>query len=360
VSTVSLEAPVSTPVCLFERGAACLTSATQKWTPVTQREQVAASTLYQLYRYPLSEHQAESGARSVETDEVVLIVYAMVNTASVLDLDRDMSMIQALKAQGLTVYLMEWEEPQVQQSSIGMSEYLQRSLHHCVMQIRQDCKLDKINLMGVCQGGVFALCYAKLYPEYIRSVIPLVTPINCHTQYDTLSTLARHMDFESLLMPGINIPGQLLAQVFLSLKPMTLSIMKYIEISERLNAAKDNTELSRKFMAMEQWIEETPDQPALFFKEFVESVYQQNALYKGELLILGEKIDLRQMEIPVLNIYASNDHLVPPDSSKALAELVPEAYYQSLEVRTGHIGMFVSRKSLKQVPQAIADFIRQP
>ena len=344
----------------FEDCAADLAASVSEWKPATPRQLVSDLDLCKLYVYPSdsSEHKGNDENQLDEAD-VILIIYAMVNTASILDLGHKISTIERLKEQGLTVYLMEWKAPQSGQSSIGLGDYLDQSLHRCVQKVRRDCQLDKVNLMGVCQGGVFSLCYASLYPEYIRSIVPVVTPVNFHTKDDTLSNLARYLNLEILIQPGMNIPGQLLAQVFLSLKPMALTIKKYMDIAERLAATENNIELTKTFMAMEQWIEETPDQPAQVFKEFVNLFYQQNAFYKSTLSLSDVAIDLRELQIPVLNVHASNDHLVPPESSKALGSLVHEKYYQSLEVETGHIGIFVSKKALKRVPSAIAEFIRQ-
>ena len=364
VNKVSSEAVcLEAEACDIERSAGRLAVAASPWEPTCQRQLIADFELCQLFRYPSDIDDNPLGATQSEHSKessVILIIYAMVNTASILDLGPDMSTIERLREQGLTVYLMEWKAPQSEQSAIGFDDYLEQSVHCCVNQVREDCQLDKVNLMGVCQGGVLSLCYASLYPGNIRTLIPVVTPVDCQTKEDILSSLARYLDLDTLVLPGLNIPGVLLAQVFLSLKPMTLTIKKYMDISVRLSESGDCSELTKKFMAMEQWIEETPDQPAQFFKEFVSQIYQKNALYNGSLKISGVAIDLQKLTVPVLNIYASKDHLVPPESSKALALLVDEEYYQSLEVRTGHIGMFVSKKSLKQVPKAIADFIRQP
>lgn len=343
----------------FDQAGVCLSSSVSAWTSVTPRRLVAEFDLCKLYVYP-SEYDVDSADQcSPSAADVVLVVYAMVNTASILDLQKKISTIERLKQQGLTVYLMEWKAPEVTQSTIAMHDYLDQSLHRCVELIREVGQLDKLNLMGVCQGGVISLCYAAMHPNSIRSLIPVVTPVDFHTEEDTLSRLARYLDLDHLIPSGVNIPGVLLAQVFLSLKPMTLTIQKYLDIADNLAASANDVELAGKFMAMEQWIDKTPDQPGLFFKEFVSLLYQKNALCKGELRLGDHIIDLEQIDVPVLNIYALNDHLVPPEASRLLSTLIPSRHYQSLEVPTGHIGIFVSQKSLSHVPKAIAGFIRQ-
>jgi polyhydroxyalkanoate synthase len=55
----------------------------------------------------------------------------------------------------------------------------------------------------------------------------------------------------------------------------------------------------------------------------------------------------------VLNIYAEQDHLVPPDASRALAGLVGSDDYTELGFRGGHIGIYVSSRAQREVPAAI-------
>ena len=82
-------------------------------------------------------------------------------------------------------------------------------------------------------------------------------------------------------------------------------------------------------------------------------------MIKNTLKVGGCPIDLTNLGIPVLNIYANKDHLVPPASSKALETLIPKHQYQAMPVKGGHIGIFVSPKSVQTIFPAIADWLRQ-
>jgi len=55
---------------------------------------------------------------------------------------------------------------------------------------------------------------------------------------------------------------------------------------------------------------------------------QQNKLVKGEFELDGRRVDLANITMPVLNIYADKDHLVPPKTSTALAKYVGTKDYQ--------------------------------
>jgi polyhydroxyalkanoate synthase len=63
------------------------------------------------------------------------------------------------------------------------------------------------------------------------------------------------------------------------------------------------------------------------------------------------------IEIPILNIFAEQDHLVPPAASKALRQLVGTKDYTELSFKGGHIGIYVSGKAQAQVPPTIAAWL---
>ena len=71
----------------------------------------------------------------------------------------------------------------------------------------------------------------------------------------------------------------------------------------------------------------------------------------------SQEVHLGMVEMPVLNIYAEQDHLVPPDASRALKGLIGSDDYTELSFKGGHIGIYVSSRAQKEVPQTIHDWL---
>jgi polyhydroxyalkanoate synthase len=80
-------------------------------------------------------------------------------------------------------------------------------------------------------------------------------------------------------------------------------------------------------------------------------------LRKGTLEVSGKPVDLKQVTMPVLNIYATQDHIVPPPASTCLEELIGSDDYTTHAVPSGHIGIYVSSKT-KQLPATIAEWLK--
>lgn len=283
----------------------------------------------------------------------VLIVYALVNRPTVMDLQPDRSLIRGLLEAGLDVYLIDWGYPDGADRLMGLADYIERALGDCVERLCATHRIGAVNLLGVCQGGVFALCYAALHPERVRNLITMVTPVDFHTPNDLLSKWVREIDVARWVGGG-NVSGETLNLLFLSLMPFRLTQQKYVE----LLSAPPEAARAENFMRLERWIFDSPDQAGAAFREFVVGCYQENRLIEHRLEIGGHTIDLRRLELPILNIFGKRDHIVPPEASAALGRVVGSRDYTARELDLGHIGMYVSARAQREVPATIAEWLQ--
>ena len=283
----------------------------------------------------------------------ILICYALVNRPYMLDLQVDRSLIRGFLNAGLDVYLIDWGYPDGADRFNDLDDYINGYLHRCVQYLLDTHQIAGVNLLGVCQGGTFSLCYAALYPERVKNLITMVTPVDFKTPENLLSKWVQGLDL-SLLVQGGNVSGDCLNSIFLSLMPFRLTQQKYVDM---VQGGADQGQLEN-FMRMERWIFDSPDQAAEALRQFVQWFYQENRLVSGTVTLGGHHVDLRRILQPVLNIYASKDHLVPPSASVPLARLVGSADYTALAIEVGHIGMYVSARAQREVPTKIAAWLR--
>ena len=101
----------------------------------------------------------------------VLICYALVNRPYMADLQEGRSLIQGMLRQGLDVYLIDWGYPDAGDQSLTLDDYINGYLDRCVDFIRRQHGLARINLLGICQGGTFSLCYTALHPQKIFDAV---------------------------------------------------------------------------------------------------------------------------------------------------------------------------------------------
>ncbi len=75
------------------------------------------------------------------------------------------------------------------------------------------------------------------------------------------------------------------------------------------------------------------------------------------LMEIGEPVRLKAVTMPVLNVFAEQDHLVPPDASRAMRGKLGTKDYTELYFPGGHIGIYVSGQAQKTVPPAIGKWL---
>lgn len=285
----------------------------------------------------------------------LLISYALVNRPYMMDLQENKSTIRGLIEQGQEVYLIDWGYPDRGDRFLTLDDYINGYIDDCVECIKDRHGVDQVNLLGVCQGGAFSLCYAAMHPDKIRKLITMVTPVDFHTDDNILSHWIKHVDIDLLVDTLGNIPGDLMNWTFLSLKPFELVGQKYINMV----GIMDNEKILNSFMQMEKWIFDSPDQVGEAYRQFIKDFYQKNLLIEGEVVIGDRVVDLKNVTMPVLNIYARDDHLVPPSASKALKKHVGTKDYTELSFDGGHIGIYVSGRAQKEVPPAIGKWLNK-
>ena len=331
----------------LEAGARALPALGPVEVGATPKSVVAKSERATLYRF-----RRQSPA---STKTPVLIVYALVNRPYMTDLEPDRSIVRRLLDAGLDVYLVDWGYPQDEDRRLSLDDYINRYLDGFVNHILSAHGISGLNLLGICQGGTFSICYAALKPEKVSNLITMVTPVDFHTPGNLLSKWVRDIDVDLMVDTLGNIPGSLLNWLFATLKPVRNGGGKMLEMIDSI----DNPDKLKTFLRMEKWIHDSPDQAGEAFRQFIKDFFQQNKLVEGGLKIGEHDVDLKDLKIPVLNIYAEQDHLVPPDASKALKALVGSKDYTELAFPGGHIGIYVSGKAQATVTPAISDWLKK-
>ncbi len=313
----------------------------------TPREAMAHAGKTTLYRY------LADGAPASTQGTPLLVVYALVNRPYMMDLQPGRSVIESLLENGVDTWLMDWGYPDASDQFHSLSDYLFHDLDTMIDAVCDACGTERINLLGVCQGGVFSLCYTAARPRRIANLVTMVTPVDFHTPDNLLASWVRAIDVDALVDTLGNVPGSLLNFSFLALKPFALGARKYLEMID--NA--DDAERLATFLRMEKWIHDSPDQAGVAFAEFARTFFHDNALVNATARIGDERIDLAAIEQPLLNVIADRDHLVPPSASTPLARLTASTDYHEHHVDAGHIGLFVGSRTSSRVATTIAEWL---
>jgi len=283
----------------------------------------------------------------------LLVVYALVNRQYMMDLQQDRSLFRRLLESGIDLYVVDWGYPSKMDKYLTMEDYILGYMDNIVDFLREHTGNDRINLMGVCQGGTFSLIYSALFPKKIKNLVLMVAPVDFDTRDGLLNVWAKAMDADLMVDTLGNISGEFMNLGFLWLKPFQLILNKYVGLLDNM----DDPDIVQNFLRMEKWIFDSPDQAGETIRKFIKDLYQENKLVKGEFVLGGRHVYLKNVTMPVLNIYGEQDHLVPPHCCLCVADLVASQDVTTKEFPLGHIGMYVSSRAQKELAPMLATWL---
>jgi polyhydroxyalkanoate synthase len=314
----------------------------------TPKDEVWRQDKVSLYHYrPLAD-------KKVATP--VLIVYGLIGRYTMADLQEDRSLVRNLLNLGIDLYVVDWG---------NLDDYIDGYLADCLEAIRERHGIDKVSLLGICEGGVFTTCYAALHPQTVKSMVLTITPIDFHG--DTVENRLGHgfinlwtrsltpEDVDRLIEAYGNLPGEFMGSVFSQMTPMRTLLKYNLDLLEVV----DDDKKFLNFLRMEKWIADRPHHPGEAAKQWLKDLYQDNKLINGTFTINGQTVNLCNITMPVLNVFAKDDHIIPPATSQALGAHVGTKDYSELALPGGHVGVFVGGKSQALLGSGIVKWLEE-
>ncbi|GAB7020001.1 class III poly(R)-hydroxyalkanoic acid synthase subunit PhaC [Halostagnicola bangensis] len=290
-------------------------------------------------------------------DVPILIVYALINKPYILDLQPDRSVVQTLLEAGYDVYLIDWGEPSALDRSLTLDDYVNRYIDNCVDTVRDRSGEDEINILGYCMGGTKSAMYASLYPEKVKNLALMASGLCFAGDGGVLELWGTedYYDPDRVTNTYGNVPAEFLDVGFALMDPVANNVTKYVRFYDNM----EDEDFVENFARMERWLSEGIDVAGAAYEEFITDIYQENKLMANELVLGGERVDLENIEMPVLQIVAEYDHLIPPNASKPFNDAIPSEDTEILEFPTGHIGMSVSSRSHDELWPQVCEWFEE-
>lgn len=304
----------------------------------------------------LSPSSAPSSSSTRSTP--LLFIYAFINRNYILDLLPNSSIIRNFQKQGFDVFATDWGTPSAYDKDLTLEHYVNKYLSNAVDYIRAHAKSEKVSILGYCWGGDLALMLASIHPEKIQNIVTFATPGDFTIDNNLLSVWTRNINADSLVDSFGNAPGMFINSAFLLRSPIDF-LHKYPHFFLEEGGPKDMDSLMQ-FMATETWLYDSPPIIGEIYRQFVNDCYKKNLLIKNEMII-GEnnKIDLSKIKHPFLNVIASRDDLVAPESSRALNEAIGSADKSTIEFNSGHVGACISSRAHQELWPSVGKWLRE-
>ena len=279
----------------------------------------------------------------------LLLVFALMNRPSILDLRPGNSFVEYMVKHGYDVYLLDWGAPGVEDKNLTFDDYVLDYLPRAVRKLKSFSGAEEYSLLGWCIGALVTTMYAALRGDAsgMKNLILLTAPLD-FTNRECGGFIRwvndQHFDIEKILATFGNMPGEMLDYGAKALKPVENYISNYLRLWENLNDPR----VVESWHAMNTWVTDLIPLAGGAYRQLIGDFYRQNRLVKGTMTLRGERVDLDSIHASVLNVVANEDHIVPPEQTEDVMDLIGSQDKELLKIPGGHIGMMAGSAAVKR------------
>jgi polyhydroxyalkanoate synthase len=317
----------------------------------TPKELVWTLNKAKLYRYiPVVEPEARHPTP-------LLLVFALMNRPSILDLRPGHSFTEFLVARGYDIYLLDWGAPGEEDKNLKFDDYALEYMPRAIRKMKALSKSSEFSMLGWCIGAILTTIYASLRPDDgLRNLLLLTAPLDFSNRNGL--TFARwtdekYFDVDKVLAAFGNMPGEMIDYGARALKPIENYIGSYLKLWENLNDPR----IVESWHAMNTWVTDLIPVAGGAYHQLIVDLYRNNRLMKGELPIRGELVDLKRLKANLLAVIAEDDHITPPCQSESIISRVGSTDAEIYRVPGGHIGIMAGSGAHKRTWPYIASWL---
>jgi polyhydroxyalkanoate synthase len=239
----------------------------------------------------------------------LLIVPPWINKFYILDLNPEKSFVRWAVAEGLTVFVVSWINPDERQAEKSFEHYMKEGVLAAVDVVEKATGESEIDAVGYCVGGTLlavTLAWAAATgDERIRSATFFTTQVD-FTHAGELLVFVDEEQISSLeqQMRGRGyLEGRNMATAFNMLRSNDLIWPYFIN-----NYLKGKEPFPFDLL---YWNSDSTRMPAANHSFYLRNCYLDNNLSTGRMEVGGVRLDLGKVRIPIFNLAAKEDHIAP-------------------------------------------------
>jgi polyhydroxyalkanoate synthase subunit PhaC len=297
----------------------------------------------------------------------LLIVYAPILRPYILDLVPGNSLVEYLLGEGFDVFLLDWGNAGgPEDRHISFEDWILDYLPEAVEGVLTDSGAEGLTVFGYCQGGTMSAMYGSLFPdEHLKNLILLATPTDFAPEDPGIFGLwtlwtrnsENYFDPDTMARAFGNIPEDFLKRVnetwSSALGALPNLAGSYAKMWDQVMPDKTMS----AWLAVSKWVDDGKPFPGEAFRQWIREFYQQNKLPKGEIELRGQRVDLSNIECPLLNIAGSKDFICPLSQAEPTMDLVGSRDKEFVVLDAGHVGLMAGPVAKEELWPRVRDWL---
>lgn len=310
----------------------------------TEGTVVARTKLYELIQYkPTTE----------SVHEIPLVIFPpWINKFYIMDLKPQNSLIKWVVDQGYTLFVVAWKNPDPSYSDTGMDDYVSAYLE-VMDRVLDLTEQKKLNVVGYCIAGTtLSLTLALLKQRGDDRV-------NSATFFTTLTDFSEQGEFTAYLqddfVSGIEEEAARTGVLSAQLMTRTFSFLRANDLV--WGPAIRSYMLGETPPAFDLlfWNGDGTNLPGRMAVEYLRGLCQQNRFVGEGFEMMGHKLHISQVDVPLCAIACETDHIAPwKDSWRGVAQMGSRDKRFILS-ESGHIAGIINPPSKKKYGHYTSD-----
>ena len=282
----------------------------------------------------------------------VVFAYSLFKRPYILDLIEQRSIVRSFLDRNFAVYMIDWHPPKASDAQHGLEDYVYDGIARAIDDVREREETAQVSLVGICLGGLLSLLYTALAPDRVARLVQVAVGVERHRYIPPIM-------IEQMISFFGNLPAWWISGAINSRVPAAPQLPEFLAKEFDEPALADGSAAWKALYArMGQWLGSDVPLAGRLAREILCDIYWEGQLADGSLRIGGDRVELKRVNAPILNISGARDRLVPPQNTASLVDRVGSSYARNLVFPASHIGLLGAQAAHEDLWPRIGAWIK--
>ena len=273
----------------------------------------------------------------------VVLFPPWINKYYILDLKQQNSLVKWIVDQGYTLFVVSWVNPDAAYATVGLEDYVEDGYLRAIEEAKAITGQKQVNAIGYCIAGTTLSLTLSLLKQRKDKSIKSATFFTALTDFGEQGEFAPFLTDD--FIDGIEaecadkgiLPSVIMARTFTFLRANDLVYTPAIK-SYMMGQTPPAFDLL-------YWNGDGANLPEKMAMQYLRGLCQRNELAKGGFELLGHKLTLDDIDVPVCAIACETDHIAPWDNCYRGVQQFGSKDRTFIKTQSGHIAGIVNPPS---------------